>query len=152
MTAHAHEPSPHPSGHGGPGPAASRPAARRSRPRWLLPVVAAAAVAAMLVALDVISLSTVLYGGLLGSMVLMHVGGHGGGHGGHGGHGRPVDGGPHRGLEVGTADAADDPSGRSPGSETDDAASQTGSDPRATTVPEGNEKHDHDQHSSHACH
>lgn len=58
---------------------------RSSRPRWLLPGLLVAVVAAGLVAAGVVSLSTVLYVGLFGGMILMHVGGHG--HGGHGGHG-----------------------------------------------------------------
>jgi hypothetical protein len=114
----------------------------------LLPAGAAAVVLFALVALGVISLSTVLYAGLLGGMVLMHVGGHGG----HSGHSRPVDGGPHRRLGVGTAAVTDDLSERSARSQPDDPRATAGSDPRTTTDPDRNEKHDHDQHSSHACH
>lgn len=148
MTAHADDPSVHPRRFGDPSPAAAHPPVRRSRPRWLLPAVATVVVAAMLVALGVISLSTVLYAGLLGGMVLMHVGGHGG----HGGHGGPAGGGPQEGPDGGTTAVAGDLSGRSSGSQVDERRSSTGSKPRTTTVPHGNEKDDHDQHSSHACH
>ncbi len=59
---------------------------RASRPRWLLPGLAVGLVAASLVVGGFLSLSTVLYFGFFGGMILMHVGGHGG-HGGHASHG-----------------------------------------------------------------
>ena len=58
---------------------------RSSRSRWLLPGLLVAVVAGGLVAAGAVSLSTMLYVGLFGGMILMHVGGHG--HGGHGAHG-----------------------------------------------------------------
>ena len=56
------------------------------RPRWLVPGVVVAIIAAALVVLGVLPFSTVLYAGQFGGMLLMHAGGHGG-HGGHAGHG-----------------------------------------------------------------
>jgi len=78
MTVHVHDHE---------GPDTPAPAARtRPRPRWLVPTLIVALVAGGLVITGVLPLSTVLYGGLFGGMILMHVGGHGG-HGGHAGHG-----------------------------------------------------------------
>ncbi len=85
MTTHVHDPSidgdAHPSRSAGTDPPQSVPA----RPRWLLPGLAAALVAAGLLAAGVVSLSTIIYVGVFGGMLLMHLGGHG--HGGHGGGG-----------------------------------------------------------------
>lgn len=64
----------------------------RSRPRWLIPGVIALVTGAGLVLAGVIPFSTAVSAGLIGGMLLMHLGGHGG----HGGHG---------------ADAADGPAG-----------------------------------------
>lgn len=58
-----------------------------TRPRWLLPSLAVGVVVAGLVVTGVVPLSSVLYVGLFGGMMLMHLGGHGM-HGGHGGRGR----------------------------------------------------------------
>lgn len=69
--------------HGHPGSATGGTAAPHRRPRWLLPTIAAVAIATALVLLDIISLSTAFYAGLVGGMLLMHLGGHGHGHGGH---------------------------------------------------------------------
>lgn len=66
-------------------PGAAR-AARHPRPRWLIPVTIAATVAIVLVLTGLVSVSAVLYAGLFGGMMLMHLGGHGGHGGGHGGH------------------------------------------------------------------
>ena len=54
----------------------------RSRPRWLIPGVIAVITGAGLVLAGVIPFSTALSAGLIGGMLLMHLGGHGG-HGGH---------------------------------------------------------------------
>ncbi len=51
-------------------------------PRWLLPGLAIAIVGAGLVLAGVVSISTVLFLGFFGGMILMHTGGHGA-HGGH---------------------------------------------------------------------
>lgn len=53
-----------------------------SRSRWLVPGVAIATLMGALVVTGVLSVSTVLYIGLFGGMMLMHLGGHGM-HGGH---------------------------------------------------------------------
>lgn len=85
MTVHAHDPaargeSPRPA------PAAVDAITTTSaRPRWLLPGLAVAIIVGALVVAGVLSLSTVLYAGLLGGMLLMHLGGHGG-HGGRATH------------------------------------------------------------------
>lgn len=76
MTAHAHD-------HGSED--AVRPRTIR-RPRWLVPAVGVGVVAGGLVLAGVIPLTTMIYAGLFGGMLLMHLGGHGG-HGGHGAHG-----------------------------------------------------------------
>lgn len=55
------------------------------RPRWLLPVLLAAAVGLGLAILGIVPISTLLSVGLFGGMILMHLGGHGS-HGGHSGH------------------------------------------------------------------
>ena len=82
MTAQAHDPSTHRRSR----PAAGAPGAPTvpTRLRWLLPALAVGIVAAGLVVAGVVPLSTVLYAGLFGGMILMHARGHGG-HGGHGG-------------------------------------------------------------------
>jgi hypothetical protein len=91
MTAHPHDPSSEtadsssdgsvPAVHHEPAPA---------RPWWLLPALLAGALAAGLVIAGLVSPSTAISVGLVGGMMLMHLGGHGhGGHGGHGGGGPP---------------------------------------------------------------
>ena len=61
---------------------------------WLLPALAIGVLAIGLVVAGVVSLSTVLYAGAFGGMLLMHLGGHGHGHG-NGGHGGGAHGGGH---------------------------------------------------------
>ena len=103
MTAHAHDP---PAlgdrGRSEPVPPGAVQTPSR-RPRWLLPGLLVATVVAVLVIAGVLPLSTVLYAGLFGGMILMHVGGHGG-HGGHGGPG--ASGGPrgHGGHDSGASE------------------------------------------------
>lgn len=58
--------------------------ALRSRPRWLIPGLVFVIAGAGLVLTGAISTSTALSAGLIGGMLLMHLGGHGG-HGAHGG-------------------------------------------------------------------
>lgn len=136
MTARVHDPTP--PGGAGPDPArtpVSRPAAR---PWWLLPGAAGAFVIGGLVVAGVLSLETVLYVGMFGGMILMHVGGHG--HGGNGGH----DGGKSPGstaLRQGSSDA-----------QPRQAGSTVGLEPRADDDSRESGTHDHDQHSSHGCH
>ncbi len=90
MTVHVHSPSAQ--GESGPPDPRTRSggATRATRPGWLLPGLAVGIIASALVAAGVLSLSTVLYAGLLGGMILMHAGGHGG-HGNHGSHGSARD-------------------------------------------------------------
>ena len=142
MTAHAHDQSTQ----------YAAAATGSSRPRWLLPALVGAVIVSALVFFGVLSLSAVLYGGLLGGMVLMHAGGHGGhgghgggsGQGGHGGHGSAAGGGP--------ASDGVNLSRRSPGSQPSPSTSTQGLDERAANAPIGSETHDHDQRSSHTCH
>lgn len=59
------------------------PTAPRSRPRWLIPGLVVVIVGAGLVLTGVISASSAVSAGIIGGMLLMHLGGHGG-HGAHG--------------------------------------------------------------------
>ena len=71
MTAHVHNHSD------------AEPARRANAlPRWLIPGLAIAFVVAGLILAGVVSLSTALFLGFFGGMILMHTGGHGA-HGGH---------------------------------------------------------------------
>ena len=67
----------------------SAPAARRRRPRWLLPVIVAAVLAIALVIGGVLPATLVLYAFSMGGMLLMHAGGHGGHGSGHAAHDAP---------------------------------------------------------------
>ena len=145
MTAHAHDPAAHTDGRR-PLPAGTGATkATAARPRWLMPGLLVVIAAAGLVVAGVLSLSTVLYAGLFGGMILMHVGGHGG-HGSHGG-GRG-----------GHGDHGDDPtnaedlSARSPGPQAPGSVFKGELEDRASTDRRGNETDDHDQHSSRGCH
>lgn len=143
MTAHAHDPaahadSPRPGAATTDGTATTTDgtATTAGRPRWLLPGLAAGIVVSLLVVAGVLSLSTVIYAGLLGGMLLMHLGGHGG-HGGHGSGAAPDAGNlrrPSSGAQVGRSDSED---------ELDD---------RASIEESGSETHGHDKRSSHGCH
>lgn len=86
MTAHAHDPAGHSDTAHPDITGRSATGTAVGRPRWLVPGLAVGLVVAALLAAGVVSLSTVLYVGLFGGMILMHVGGHGG-HGSHAGHG-----------------------------------------------------------------
>ncbi len=57
-----------------------------TRPRWLVPALAVATGAAVLLYLGVVTPSSLLSIGLFGGMIGMHLFGHGS-HGGHGDHG-----------------------------------------------------------------
>lgn len=70
----------------------SSPAARRRRPRWLLPVLVAAVLAIALVIGGFLPASLVLYVFSMGGMLLMHAGGHGGHGSGHVAHDAKVGG------------------------------------------------------------
>ena len=125
------------------------PAGRGSAwPRWLMPAVLGGIVVGALVIFGVLSLSVVLYGGLMGGMVLMHVGGHGG----HGGHAGPGGRERHEGHSSGTSSDAGDLSHGSYGSQPEQAGSAMRLEGRAERDPDANETTDHDQHSSHGCH
>lgn len=143
MTSHVHEHTAHGGTRHDPGPGDEPKTA--SRPRWLLPGIVVAVVAGGLVVGGVISLSTVLYAGLFGGMILMHLGGHG--HGGHGadgaGRGHGLDG-------DGTAHA--DLSRRSSGPQAGEPGSTPGLDRRARQSSTSSETDDDDQDTSHGCH
>ena len=141
MTAHVH-------GSIGQGGAASDPAplgrnpATLTRPWWLLPGVVGALVVGSLVVAGIVSLSTVLYLGLFGGMMLMCMGGHG--HGGHGGQGHDAHG--------SAPDENESLSQRSSSAQPSGSGSAAGLDRRATYDPTTSETERHDQHSSHGCH
>jgi hypothetical protein len=127
---------------------AAQSATGSARPRWLMPAIVGGILVGALVVLGVLSPSVVLYGGLMGGMVLMHVGGHGG----HGAHGGPGGGETHQGHGIGTTPDAGDLSQGSDGSQPKQAGSAMRLDDRAANDPEADDtKHD-DQHSSHGCH
>lgn len=126
MADHDHNPA---SGHAGSEPGA--------RPRWLIPGLLVTLVAGGLVAAGVVSLSAVLYAGLLGGMMLMHLGGHG--HALHGGS-RGAD------LDRGSEDAV--PGGRSVESQAQAPAPGTTSEQRTVTDPSTTATRD----DAHRCH
>jgi hypothetical protein len=143
-----------------------------ARPRWLLPALLTLTITVALVAAGFVSLSTVLYVGLFGGMILMHLGGHGahGGHGGRGGHGRAdghaghaahaANGGQTR--RAGHADhaghagsaglAAGDLRIPSSGAQAGRPSSGYELDHGARADASRNETNDHDKGSSHGCH
>jgi hypothetical protein len=137
MTAHAHDPSTHRDSRPAPATAGARTTSALSR--WLLPALALGIVAAGLVVAGVVPLSTVLYAGLFGGMLLMHLGGHGG-HGGHAGHGS------------GTTPAARDLRTPSSGAQVRQSGSGDEIDDGTLTNESRHETDDHDKHSSHVCH
>ncbi len=142
MTAHAHDPAattdsrrPLPAGPG-------VTSATAARPRWLLPGLLVVFIAAGLVVAGILSLSTVIYAGLFGGMILMHVGGHGGhggGHGGHGGHGGDP------------TNETRNLSARSSGAQAHGSISVGELDDRASTERHGSETGDDGQHGSQGC-
>lgn len=135
MNAHTHLPADH-------------DASAASRPRWLLPGLLGALIVGGLVVAGVVSLTVVLYAGLFGGMILMHVGGHGG-HGGHGGNGQVGAG---HNLRANGADDGADLSHHSSGAKAPDSGSGAGLDARARTDSTESETDEHDQHRSHGCH
>ena len=149
MTAHTHDPVAHNSS-GRPKPASAGGTDRTAaRPRWLLPGLLIGIVAAGLVVTGVLSLSTVLYAGLFGGMILMHLGGHGG-HSGHGGHGDGHD--AHGGHSDDPGSDVESLSARSSRPQVAGSDSKGELDARASIDRHGNESNDHDKHSSHGCH
>lgn len=118
---------------------ASRGVLPLTRPRWLLPGIVAALIVGGLVIAGVVSLSTVIYAGLFGGMMLMHVGGHG--HGAHGG-----------GGHASHATDGEDLSPHSLGSQPSDTRSSSKLVDRVPTDSTTNETEHDDQHSSHGCH
>lgn len=146
MTAHAHDPAAHGGGRHSESAGSRGGPPSASLPKWLLPGLVVAIIAGSLVVAGVVSLSTVLYAGLFGGMILMHAGGHGhGGHGGgHGGRGH--------GLEGDGADDADDLSRRSSGAQVAESGSAAGLDQRVRDDTTTSETEDHDQHRAHGCH
>jgi hypothetical protein len=145
MTTHVHDASIDGDARRSDSAATDRTQSGAARPRWLLPGLAAAFVAAALVVTGVVSLSTMFYVAAFGGMLLMHLGGHGhgshsgGGHAGHGGHGSAA-----------TADDQD-LSGRSGGSQPLRSALGDELDDRAPNQSRS-ETNDDDQHSPHRCH
>lgn len=155
MTAHIHDPA----AQGG--QAHAEPAATgasplgTSRPRWLVPGLVVAVIAVGLVVAGVLSLSTVLYAGLFGGMVLMHVGGHG--HGGHGGHGHgDHGGGGHDGraqsLRGDGAGDAEDLSRDSLSAQAAQSGSARGLEERGPDISRTSGSDDRDQNRLQVCH
>lgn len=135
MTAHVHNASRHHTDEAD----GAVPAVRSvgsTRPRWLLPALAGGLVVAVLVAYGVLSPSVVLYGGLFGGMLVMHVGGHGN----HGGHG------------VGTTTETGDIHRPASGALFDQTGPGTGPDHALADGPSGSESDGHDEPGSHGCH
>jgi quinol-cytochrome oxidoreductase complex cytochrome b subunit len=128
MTAHAHDQSTQ----------EASAATGSTRPRWLVPAVVGGIVVGALVVLGVLSASVVLYGGLMGGMLLMHVGGHGG-HGAHAGPGGKT----HQGQGSGTTPDAGDLSHGSRSSQPEQAGSSIRLDDRAKNDPKTSETDDH---------
>ncbi len=146
MTVHAHDPSVDPADDAVDAPTgATSDGGTSTRPRWLLPGLAVAIVVAGLVVAGVVSLSTALYAGLFGGMLLMHLGGHGmhGGHGGGGGHGG------HGGHDERTADARTRGEGAPGASRRSDLAPTPEG---AASDARGGERHDDARRDSHAGH
>jgi hypothetical protein len=147
MTTHAHDPASHADSRR-PGSAADA-TTTAARPRWLLPGLAAGIIIiGALVVGGVLSLSTVLYAGMFGGMLLMHLGGHGG-HGGHGRHG------PHAGHgrdEGDTEPDVDDLRNPSSDAQVQRPGSRDELDDRAATIQDGSETQDHDKRGAHGCH
>jgi len=138
MTIHVHDPSVDADDSvRGDATATGHPGAAFRRPAWLLPALAIGVVGIGLVVAGVASLTTVLYVGAFGGMLLMHLGGHG--HGGHGNGGH------------GNRGPADDLSRGSGGSHQQRTGSEDELEDRAASQPNRNERHD-DQHRSHGCH
>ena len=136
MTTHVHDPAIEERDPGRAGTTATgRPDAAFRRPGWLLPALAIGLLGIGLAVAGVVPLSTVLYAGAFGGMLLMHLGGHG--HGGHGGQGN--------------AGPADDLSRGSGGAHQHRTGSRDGLDDRAASQPNQNESHD-EKHRSHGCH
>lgn len=144
MTAHVHDPATHGGGMRPEATPADGASTTSSRPRWLVPGLLVAIVVGGLVVAGLLSLSTVLYAGLFGGMILMHAGGHG-----HGGHGQA---GPGHRLHGDQADDTEDLSHRSSGAQPTEPGSAAGLDPRARANSRTSETQDHDQHNSHGCH
>lgn len=148
MTAHSHDPAAHANGPR-PGPVAGRRTApTATRPWWLLPGLAAGIIVGALVVLGALPFSTVVYAGLIGGMLLMHLGGHSGhgGHGGRGGHGG------HDAHGAGTAPEGRDLSTDSSDTQLRQSGSADELDDRALTDRNRNENDDHDKRASHGCH
>ena len=143
MTTHLHDASPKvPAVRGGRRSHADLLDAAPARPGWLVPALVAGLVAIGLLLAGWVSLSTVLYVGGFGGMLLMHAGGHGG----HGG--SQVEGSSQRG-------------GDSEEGMGDDHAAQSSPQPpgrvgslgaKDSYVRHGRHTDDGDQHGSHGCH
>lgn len=106
-----------------------------ARPPWLVPALAVGVAAVALVIAGVLSASMVLYAGLVGGMLLMHLGGHGA-HGAHGGR---------------TAADADMLSEPSSGTQGLGPGSSRAPDDQALKHGNGNEQ-DGDEPNVHGCH
>ena len=147
MTDHVHDPA----AHRGADPDSTPPGrtgVTLTRPWWLLPAILGAFVVGGLVVAGILPTSAVLYAGLAGGMLLMHMGGHG--HGAHGGGGHGDRDGGHAGHPSGSDDP--DLSPPSLGSQVLGPASASELEGRATDTSPTKETERHDQDGSHGCH
>lgn len=104
------------------------------RPRWMVPALAAGLIGLGLVTAGVISMSSLIYFGLVGGMLLMHLGGHGHGvHGGGAGHGTSL------------SQRSDDTQPAAPGSHAEGSVDEP-------VTHNAHETNDHDRHPSSSCH
>ena len=141
MTAHVHDPAAHRGGspaHHSAGSASTTSV----RPRWLLPGLLITFVAGGLIFLGILSLSTVLYAGVFGGMILMHAGGHG--HGGHVSAGHAA--------HSGETGRAEELSGGSSDTQPPRPGSVARLGERPTSDSTTSEIEHDDQHSEHGCH
>lgn len=141
MTTHSHDHSAGPAEAPRRSTASDPPRLWPGQPRWLVPGLAALLVAIGLVVAGVLSASTLLYVGLFGGMLFMHLGGHGG-HGSHGTHGTHGD----EGTD------AKDLTQRSGSSQPAVPGSHHGLDDRASSKENQSETTNDDQNHSHGCH
>jgi hypothetical protein len=113
-----------------------------TRPRWLMPGIAAGVGVAGLVLAGVVPFSTALYAAMFGGMLVMHLGGHGM-HGGHGG-------GDHAGPPGGESSS----DGRAPSKPGTMAqpADQGSAGETGTAVSDGTGARQQSPHGSHGCH
>lgn len=139
MTAHVQDPSMPVDEAVDTHPGDTRAGRTSTRPRWLMPGIAAGVGVAGLVLAGVVPFSTALYAAMFGGMLVMHLGGHGM-HGGHAGHAN------------GGSSARPAPSKPQPGSRAGGPGSSGEAGDEAPDEGRGDEAQRHDQRGSRGCH